>query len=50
MGGYILEAYGGDYNMFLYLMAGVYALGVLCWPFIDPVTPIDHAGPLAAGH
>ena len=41
VGGYILAAYSGNYDVFLYLMAVVYALGVLCWPFIDPVTPID---------
>ena len=43
VGGYILKAYGGDYNMFLYLMAAVYTGGVLCWPFIDPVTPIGQS-------
>jgi hypothetical protein len=21
-------------------MAGMYALGILCWPLIDPVTPL----------
>ncbi len=41
VGGYILRAYGGDYNVFLYLMAAVYTLGLLCWPFIDPVTPLE---------
>jgi ACS family glucarate transporter-like MFS transporter len=45
VGGYILENYKvasglGDWNMFLYVMAGVYFLGTLTWPFIDPVTPI----------
>ena len=48
VGGYILKAHGGDYTMFLYLMAGVYALGVLCWPLIDPVTPIDQGEVAAA--
>jgi hypothetical protein len=22
-------------------MVGMYVLGVFCWPFIDPVTPIE---------
>ena len=38
--GYILQNYNRDYDMFLYLMAGVYLIGALVWPFIDPVTPL----------
>ncbi|MBM3793957.1 MAG: MFS transporter [Acidobacteria bacterium] len=41
LGGYILASTNNDYTQFLYVMAGAYALGALCWPFIDPVTPID---------
>jgi MFS transporter, ACS family, glucarate transporter len=41
MGGYILQRTGGDWNLFLYTMVGMYLLGTLCWPFIDPVKPID---------
>jgi sugar phosphate permease len=48
VGGYILSAYAGNYNVFLYVMAAVYALGVLCWPFIDPVTPLDQREPAQA--
>jgi MFS transporter, ACS family, glucarate transporter len=33
----------GDYNMFLYTMAGAYFLGALCWPFIDPTHAIERA-------
>ena len=29
-----------DWNVFLLSMAGVYLIGLLCWPFIDPVTPL----------
>jgi hypothetical protein len=48
VGGMILEstkqATGtSDWNLFLYSMAVVYLLGTLVWPFIDPVTSIDHA-------
>ncbi len=41
LGGYILQTTGGDWNTFLYVMAGAYLLGTVIWPFIDPVTPID---------
>lgn len=40
-GGWIVQQTGGDWNVFLYTMAGVYLLGLLCWPFIDPVTPLE---------
>ncbi len=39
-GGYILQQTGGNWNAFLYTMAGMYLLGTFCWPFIDPVTPL----------
>jgi sugar phosphate permease len=41
IGGILLERYHGDWNRFLYLMAGMYLLGAMCWPFIDPVTPLE---------
>ena len=40
-GGYILKNFNKDYDLFLYLMAGIYLVGACMWPFIDPVTPID---------
>lgn len=40
LGGYILTWTGGKWNVFLYTMALVYFCGTLCWPFIDPVTPL----------
>jgi ACS family glucarate transporter-like MFS transporter len=42
VGGMIRDA-GYDWNIFLYSMAAVYLLGGLCWPFIDPVTPLEVA-------
>lgn len=42
IGGYILQHYNGDYNLFIYVMAVAYVIGFAVWPFIDPVTPIDH--------
>jgi len=40
-GGYLLQHTGGDWNLLLYLMAGIAAVGALCWVFIDPVTAIE---------
>jgi ACS family glucarate transporter-like MFS transporter len=40
-GGYIIHGDPAGYNTFLYLMAGVYLMGAVCWPMIDPVTPIE---------
>jgi len=40
IGGKMRDA-GHDWNMFLYTMAAVYLVGGLCWPLIDPVTPIE---------
>jgi ACS family glucarate transporter-like MFS transporter len=42
-GGYILRETGGNWNVFLYSMAAMYLLGTFCWPFIDPVTPLEIA-------
>lgn len=49
VGGIILARTGGNYNMFLYVMALMYVIGFFTWPFIDPVTPIEHEG-AHAGH
>lgn len=40
VGGRIVDA-GLGWNTFLLTMSLSYLLGALCWPFIDPVTPID---------
>jgi len=32
-----------DWNLFFLLMIAVYLCGAMCWPFIDPVTPIEEA-------
>ena len=39
--GYILAWSGHNWNVALYVAAGVYFLGTFCWLAIDPVTPID---------
>jgi len=46
LGGYILdtnklESGASDWNLFLYVMAGVYLLGTIIWPFINPTKALD---------
>ncbi len=31
----------GDWNFSFYLTAGLYAIGAMCWWFVDPVTPLE---------
>jgi MFS family permease len=35
IGGFILQRTGNNWNLFIEILAGVYFLGILCWPFID---------------
>lgn len=44
VGGQIRQA-GYDWNVFIYSMAAIYVLGGLCWPFIDPATPLEKESP-----
>jgi MFS transporter, ACS family, glucarate transporter len=39
-GGYILSL-THNWNLTLYVSAGIYSLGVICWLLLDPVTPIE---------
>jgi len=41
MGGYILQHTHSNWNLFIGIMAGVYFLGIFCWPFIDSETPLE---------
>ena len=41
IGGFLLDRTGNDWNLLIYMMAGVAAFGALFWLFIDPVTPIE---------
>jgi MFS family permease len=41
--GYILAWSGHNWNVALYVAAGVYFLGTFCWLVIDPVTPIEQS-------
>jgi MFS transporter, ACS family, glucarate transporter len=40
LGGFILDHTHGNWNLLIYVMSAVYVVGALCWPFIDPVTPV----------
>jgi len=39
--GHLLDYTDRNWNVIFYLSAGVFALGALCWLFIDPVTSMD---------
>jgi MFS family permease len=39
--GYILRWSGNNWNLTFYLSAAVYLMGIVCWWFLDPVTPLD---------
>lgn len=41
-GGFLLDRTHNDWNMLLDVMVGVYIVGAMCWPFIDPVTKIEN--------
>jgi MFS family permease len=41
--GYILNYSGHNWAITFYISSAVYFLGVFCWIFIDPVTPLDSA-------
>ena len=41
IGGFLMDRTHNEWNLLIYLMAGIYVLGAMCWPFIDPVTPLE---------
>ena len=38
---YILKWTNNDWAVTFYVSAAVYCCGILCWSFLDPVTPLD---------
>lgn len=38
---YILKYTGGNWNVAFWVAGGVYAVGAICWLFIDSVTPLE---------
>ncbi|MGE0405124.1 MAG: MFS transporter [Candidatus Korobacteraceae bacterium] len=41
VGGILLDRTGNDWNLLIYLMAGVALLGAVCWVFIDPGASLE---------
>ncbi|HKQ77839.1 MAG TPA: MFS transporter [Blastocatellia bacterium] len=41
--GYILDATNKNWGVTFYISAVVYFLGIFCWMFLDPVTPLDES-------
>ncbi|MGA2116174.1 MAG: MFS transporter [Bryobacteraceae bacterium] len=39
--GYMLSWTNNNWNFIFYVSAAVVALGIVCWAFLDPVTPFD---------
>ena len=39
--GYILLWTHNNWNMTFYLSATIYLMGIICWKFLDPVTPLE---------
>ena len=39
--GAITKRTGGDFGLAFYMSSGIFAIGALCWLFIDPVTSMD---------
>jgi MFS family permease len=39
--GYILQATNQNWALTFYVSAAIYFLGIFCWMFLDPVTPLD---------
>jgi len=46
--GVILDKWGHNYAPSFYMNSAVFALGAICWIFIDPVTSMDDAAPTQA--
>jgi nitrate/nitrite transporter NarK len=42
---YILKYTGGNWNVAFWAAATAYAIGAICWVFIDPVTPLEEMPP-----
>jgi MFS family permease len=39
--GLILKLTDNNWNLTFYVSAVIYLLGILCWKFLDPVTPLE---------
>ncbi len=45
IGGFLLQQTGNDWPLFITILAGVYFLGILCWPFIRPDVSFEAQDP-----
>jgi MFS family permease len=45
--GYMLGWTDKNWNLTFYVSAAIYLLGIVCWLFLDPVTPLEEEGKLA---
>ena len=43
LGGFLLQHSQGNWNLFLAILAGVYFMGIFCWPFIDSERALEGA-------
>jgi MFS family permease len=44
--GYILHWTDRNWNLTFYISAAVYLMGIVCWKFLDPVTPLEVESPV----
>ena len=44
----VLKYSGNNWALTFWMAAAVYAIGAVCWLFIDPVTPLDEKQPSKA--
>jgi ACS family glucarate transporter-like MFS transporter len=44
--GYILKWSGNNWNLTFYVSAAIYLLGIVCWRFLESVTPIEQDAPV----
>jgi len=42
--GYILKWSNSNWNLTFYVSAAIYLMGIVCWKFLDSVTPLEAAG------
>jgi MFS family permease len=43
--GWILQLTDNNWNLTFYISAAVYLMGIVCWTFLDPVTPLEKTVP-----
>jgi ACS family glucarate transporter-like MFS transporter len=43
--GYMLKWSGNNWNLAFYASAAIYLMGIVCWRFLDPVTPLSKEAP-----